>query len=68
MSALDGTIESPNFDTAQPITPIQPSKYVLEVNLHTIMSTKLRVDCQFKRPTLHLRSHVFVYGSLVILV
>ena len=29
------------------ITYIQPSKYVLEVNLHAIMSTKLRVCCQF---------------------
>ena len=45
MSALDGTIDSPNFDivklikkrTAQTITSIQQSKYVLEVNLHTII-------------------------------
>ena len=34
--------------TAGAVTSIQPSKYVLEVNLHTIMSTKLRVFCQFK--------------------
>ena len=40
MSALDGIIGSPNFDTcqiylkrtAEPNTSIQPSKYVLEVN------------------------------------